>query len=553
VFEKTLQLKVRGFLPEDVSELQHLFERLTAVFGPASFTEELVIFFKYDRDMRLRLTKDRAQFILRTKIDPPRRDLQKVYIVPISLASTEAFVHQLFNLGYTEALFSLSKRYTYANARGSFRLKMNHVTGHFFDAAKKISGDDDVELARVDLLRILEAVGLTHMSDDEFFARSEECWRYIPKEPLVLPNGSLNSKISELLTRYAFSAVPPLQNESLKQLMRRASNDYSAAEDTFTAMANSNLVSKDPIRYVNAFLATASIIIPVRNSHATLSLTLDSIFCQELTRSQKRTLEIIVVDDGSSEPQVDAIYKECVRKAKKNGFVLKVIRAYENEGRSKARNLGLEVAQGDIVFFFDSDVLLERNYIRECMVRHQFVDKLVIVGFKQNISLSDASYLIGKKMRNAVPEIQRDFRFEKICEPHWMGLYPVKESCTVSCIYETNYFKDFGLGRTLGPFDLACMVVTHSMSASRNEVLAAGGFHSAFGKKWGLEDTYLGARLIARGNFVIPLLSSGVYHINTSANEDVKIKSRKYMELADNYSHYLKLLNLPYSVSGRHT
>ena len=56
------------------------------------------------------------------------------------------------------------------------------------------------------------------------------------------------------------------------------------------------------------------------------------------------------------------------------------------------------------------------------------------------------------------------------------------------------------------------MVVSNNVSVPRESVISVGGFGEQF-KGWGLEDTYLGAKLIASGHYVIPYLSASSYHI----------------------------------------
>ena len=91
-----------------------------------------------------------------------------------------------------------------------------------------------------------------------------------------------------------------------------------------------------------------SFVVPVYNTERFLSMTLDSILAQTF-----RDIEVICSDDGSTDasPQILAAY------AAKDPRV-KVVTAEKNGGVSRARNLGLEHATGEYVWFFDSDDLL---------------------------------------------------------------------------------------------------------------------------------------------------------------------------------------------------
>ena len=89
-----------------------------------------------------------------------------------------------------------------------------------------------------------------------------------------------------------------------------------------------------------------SIIIPVYNSSSTLKECLDSIFS-----STFKDFEVIVVSGNSTD--------DSIKIAKQ--FQIKIIELPENKGPALARNKGFQVAQGDIILFLDSDVILNKN------------------------------------------------------------------------------------------------------------------------------------------------------------------------------------------------
>ena len=95
-----------------------------------------------------------------------------------------------------------------------------------------------------------------------------------------------------------------------------------------------------------------SIIIPVYNVEEYLKRCVDSALQQTL-----QDLEIILVDDGSPDNSPEI----CDRYAAAEDRV-KVIHK-ENGGLASARNAGLKIAQGDYIFFLDSDDWLESDGI----------------------------------------------------------------------------------------------------------------------------------------------------------------------------------------------
>ena len=88
-----------------------------------------------------------------------------------------------------------------------------------------------------------------------------------------------------------------------------------------------------------------SVIIPAYNAESTLSQTLDSLVVQTL-----KEIEIIVVDDGSTDKTGEIISRY---QTLYPGKIVKIQK--ENEGVSKARNTGLDIAKGKYVGFVDAD------------------------------------------------------------------------------------------------------------------------------------------------------------------------------------------------------
>jgi glycosyltransferase involved in cell wall biosynthesis len=91
-----------------------------------------------------------------------------------------------------------------------------------------------------------------------------------------------------------------------------------------------------------------SVIVPAYNAEGTIRGTLDSVLAQTF-----RDLEVIVVDDGSS----DATVAEASRIGDDRLEVL----SCEHRGRSAARNRGIERARGDFISFIDADDLWIAN------------------------------------------------------------------------------------------------------------------------------------------------------------------------------------------------
>lgn len=93
-----------------------------------------------------------------------------------------------------------------------------------------------------------------------------------------------------------------------------------------------------------------SIIIPNYNGAKTIGMCLKSVH-----RAVTDYTEVIVVDDCSSDDSVEIIKRFS---GGHSPFPIKLIQLPEHSGASKARNEGAKEAEGEILFFIDSDCLL---------------------------------------------------------------------------------------------------------------------------------------------------------------------------------------------------
>lgn len=96
----------------------------------------------------------------------------------------------------------------------------------------------------------------------------------------------------------------------------------------------------------------ASIIVPVFNGEQYINRCIKSLIDQDY-----KNIEIIIVDDGST----DNTGNICDDYAK-NYNIIKVFHK-PNGGVSSARNYGIEKAQGEWIFFVDSDDYVEKHYV----------------------------------------------------------------------------------------------------------------------------------------------------------------------------------------------
>ena len=101
-----------------------------------------------------------------------------------------------------------------------------------------------------------------------------------------------------------------------------------------------------------------TIIIPLYNSEKTILPLLESIDKQDY-----KNVDVMVVDDCSTDGSLEIVSDY------KGSVPLEILKMPENSGPAAARNLGASKAKGDILFFLDSDLLLEDNALKNV---HEF-------------------------------------------------------------------------------------------------------------------------------------------------------------------------------------
>ncbi|KKP65497.1 MAG: glycosyl transferase, group 2 family protein [candidate division WS6 bacterium GW2011_GWE1_34_7] len=366
------------------------------------------------------------------------------------------------------------------------------------------------------------------------FDNLHEQRKHIPKrdfnEVLLDKIGVLNPRISLFCKE---NKIPINLSKNYKELSNSLSNDFTNLESPYKKISSQELLDTEPLKTDFSYgVPSASIIIPSYNSKKTILKTLESINSQKLKKSALQKIQVLVVDDGSKTPVAEII------EDKEYSFELNIIRLKENMGLSNARNVGASLAKHDILIFIDSDILLANNYIHEMLFRSALIPNALFVSFKKNLPQNDTSFDLGKiKKGLVVPREYSDKRLSRyIDRDNTLVKSAITKNQYVEILGETNYFKNLGNGSIVGTFDLQSMVVGHNMVMRKSSYQKVGGFDTNF-KGWGLEDTYFGIKIICAGNFIIPVVSTGVYHIE----HPIRLGDKKKQK--ESFNTNLKLYN----------
>jgi len=326
---------------------------------------------------------------------------------------------------------------------------------------------------------------------------------------------------------------------SLQKLLSIKSNNYTKLANLFKKKTGVNIING--INKKIPLTKSCSIIIPFYKNYTFLKRNLISLWSQNLSsKFKKNQVEIIIINDGSS---IDL--KKLIQKTQKFYPVI-YLKLKKNRGRATARNLGLLYARNEIIIFLDEDVVVPSDFLSTHLLRHEFLEKCIIVGFRHNINLRNLFLRLDNPERKItkLPSFQMDFRYKKFVPNGWKDTYkdlpPKSFGKTYFLLEGTNYFKDFGKGKVFGVWELPFMFLTSNASISRKFVLEVGGFDTHF-RGWGLEDVHLGAKLIAKGLYLIPNLSATVYHL--IKRPSLEEKRGKIEEFKRNFKLYQKLKN----------
>jgi len=137
-----------------------------------------------------------------------------------------------------------------------------------------------------------------------------------------------------------------------------------------------------------------SVIVPTYNRAYVLPEALDSVWAQTY-----RPIELIVIDDGSTDHTDMVVERWCRRHQGDDQFELRYFRQ-ENSGAPSARNLGLIQSKGEYIQFLDSDDLLYPEMLSHvCQAFNETHCDLVHVGYEKICAEC------GKYIRQYVPEV----------------------------------------------------------------------------------------------------------------------------------------------------
>lgn len=137
-----------------------------------------------------------------------------------------------------------------------------------------------------------------------------------------------------------------------------------------------------------------SVIVPVYNCENTIESCLESILNQTLDE-----IQIIIINDGSFDNTNKILQKYLNCYSNKIKLINK-----DNEGQGKARNIGIDLAEGEFITFVDADDTIELNMLK----------KLYEIATKEKSDIVICDYYEitngEKRLRKAIPQLTGDLK-----------------------------------------------------------------------------------------------------------------------------------------------
>ena len=242
----------------------------------------------------------------------------------------------------------------------------------------------------------------------------------------------------------------------------------------------------------------------------------------------RHVFEVIVVDDCSGD--------DTLAIATEHAVVTRVVRLPQQLGAATARNVGTYLARGDTVLYLDADMVLPPHVITDVAARSS--DTTVLVGFRHGLPYD--VHQGGANILARHPNLGADHRVvwhPPVGKPLLYSGITLSEPLDGRPLDCTRDFVQLGYGRRYYDWDLPRMVVTALLAVPRAAVLNVGGFDPEFGRiGWGMEDTYLGACLIAAGLLIIPLRQAVGFHLDPpDANDQWRRKLASWQLTLERY------------------
>ncbi|MDG4656626.1 glycosyltransferase family 2 protein [Ectobacillus antri] len=273
----------------------------------------------------------------------------------------------------------------------------------------------------------------------------------------------------------------------------------------------------------------------VMNSYNKYPQCLYSLYALEYQTFPHKKMEVILVDDTSSdETPLLANYNP--------PFIFKYIRPAVNQGRSRAKNIGIAEATGHIIIMLDAEVIVEPDFVRQQYLYHQSEELVAVTtcfNHRSTYTVYDPQFnsnqlkhfqnLLNKKIRKLPQKSKLLLQKSKLRRVNGKLEIFSKEDIGKGrykdLSFPTPYYPHLiqKFQENFHEFLLPWMfVITHKLSFKRSLLDDIGNFYEGF-DGYGSEDWEFGYRLYKYGVKIIDDPHGCIYHQEhprNSANDE---------------------------------
>jgi len=255
-----------------------------------------------------------------------------------------------------------------------------------------------------------------------------------------------------------------------------------------------------------------SVVIPTCNKSKFLDVTLASLSKQKL--SKEDSFEIVVVNDGKEEETIKVV------DSWKDKLDIKYCKTTGKSGRARARNLGAENANGEILIFLDDDMLVMPELINEHISAHSKQKNIVAIGYRYRLEQSTL------ELFNFITPVKVAANIEHI--KYLPSLLDERETVYKMC--------DDNIEKYFTPW--VCLF-SNNMSIGR-DIFIKHKFDEIYQKKWGVEDVDLGYRLYKAGIHFTLIRKASAYHLphHTSWRKNLSELKENLVIFHNNFKEY---------------
>lgn len=276
-------------------------------------------------------------------------------------------------------------------------------------------------------------------------------------------------------------------------------------------------------------MAALTVIVPAWRSDLTLRKCVECI-ASSLIPPGVALREVIVVDDGAQS-------QACLADINGLAEVELTVLGTEHGGQSRASNAAAMLAQGDILVFLDSDMLINPGALGAAVSLHLQSDRSLVFGFRENISPDRFTNLDDGDLRDRY-FLEDDNRFVF----HVPG-FPS------SLMHASRWLQDLSPSNQIHPpgkeaWWLARMAYGCFMTCDRQRFLSLGGFDAAL-NTWGYNDTDLARRWIASGGSIFPCVEASGFHVEHKPRHPAQWR----LHAIRNQDYYWSTEGRPWSVA----